>query len=163
MPADKVPLLTDVASCWPPESAAEHGQHHPVATHHPDAGSAASFTSSPAVCQFPSTISLSRCVGPLLLVLEALATWLIIHHVWQWSAVDGLRGAEVTLQLHLRHVEKTFRVPQQLVETLCRVYQVLASDAIPHAVGIKCFKVGSCFMLQLLQWPALAISHCSPC
>ena len=60
-------------------------------------------------------------------------------------------GAEVTLQLHFRHVEKTFRVPQRLVETLCRVYQVLASDAIPHAVRIECFKVGSCFMLQLLQ------------
>ena len=69
LPPDKVPLLTDGGSCWTPESAADHGQHHPVATHHPDAGAAASSTTSPSVCQFPSTISLSRCVGPLLLVL----------------------------------------------------------------------------------------------
>ena len=66
------------------------------------------------------------------------------------------------MQLHYRRVEKSFRVPQQHVDTLCKVYQVLASDAIPHAVRLERFQVGSCFIAALIAI-ALPLPHASPC
>ncbi len=57
--------------------------------------------------------------------------------------VPGFDVAQVTLKLCWRHVDKEFLVPQQHLQTPCFVYQILATNAIPHAVRCRQFKVGS--------------------
>ena len=66
------------------------------------------------------------------------------------------------MQLHFRCVEKSFRVPQQHAHTLCEVYKLLASDAIPHAVHLARFQVGSCFTVAVTA-TALPLPHAFPC
>ena len=66
------------------------------------------------------------------------------------------------MQLHFRCVEKSFRVPQQHVDTLCEVYKVLASGVIPHAVRLARFQVGSCFTAAVTA-TALPLPHAFPC
>ena len=55
----------------------------------------------------------------------------------------GFQDEDVTLKLCSRHVEKSFLMPQEHVETLCNVYRILASSAIPHAARCTQLKVGS--------------------
>ena len=63
----------------------------------------------------------------------------------------GLAGFEhEQVLLCFGHVEKKFGAPQQHVQTLCHVYQVLASHAIPHAVRCIKFKAGSHGLIQSL-------------
>ena len=62
------------------------------------------------------------------------------------------------MQLHFRCVEKSFRVPLQHAHTLCEVYKLLASDAIPHAVHLARFQVGSCFTVAVTA-TALPLPH----
>ena len=66
------------------------------------------------------------------------------------------------MQLHFRCVDKSFRVPQQHVATLCEVYKVLASGVIPHAVRPARFQVGSCFT-AVVTAIALPLPHAFPC
>ena len=73
------------------------------------------------------------------LQLAAQALMLAIMST-EWK---GLEDEEVTLKLCSRHVEKKFLMPQQHVQTLCNVYQVLAVGAIPHTVCCIKLKVGS--------------------